>query len=42
MPMAPLPPLSSEEVAVLKIWINQGAKWESGKAAQSSTAPTVL
>ena len=39
MPMAPLPSLSSEEVAVLKVWINQGAKWELGKAAQSSTAP---
>src|SRR6185436_19231760 len=39
MPMAPLPSLSSEDVAVLKVWINQGAKWELGKAAQSSTAP---
>jgi len=42
MPMAPLPPLSSEEVAVLKAWIHQGAKWESGKAAHSSTAPSAL
>jgi uncharacterized protein DUF1553/uncharacterized protein DUF1549/cytochrome c len=42
MPMAPMPPLSSEEVAVLRDWINQGAKWESGKAIQSSVAPTVL
>ena len=40
MPMAPLPPLSSEEVAVLKTWINQGAKWESGKVGPASTAPT--
>ncbi|HET6961549.1 MAG TPA: PSD1 and planctomycete cytochrome C domain-containing protein, partial [Terriglobia bacterium] len=40
MPMAPLPSLSSEEVAILKVWISQGAKWELGKAAQSSTAPT--
>ncbi|HEU0006615.1 MAG TPA: DUF1549 domain-containing protein, partial [Terriglobia bacterium] len=41
MPMSPLPPLSSEEVAVLKAWINQGAKWESG-AAQSGTTPIPL
>ncbi|HEX2523501.1 MAG TPA: DUF1549 domain-containing protein, partial [Terriglobia bacterium] len=40
MPMAPLPPLSSEEVAVLKTWINQGAKWGSDKAASASAAPT--
>ena len=39
MPMAPLPSLSSEEIGVLKVWISQGAKWESGKAAQSSIAP---
>jgi len=42
MPMAPMPPLSSEEVEVLRAWINQGAKWESGKAAQLSTTPAVL
>jgi Protein of unknown function (DUF1553)/Protein of unknown function (DUF1549)/Planctomycete cytochrome C len=43
MPMTPLPPLSSEEITVLKSWINQGAKWDSGKAAtQPSTAPTPL
>src|SRR5258706_456758 len=28
MPMAPLPPLSSDELAILKSWINQGAKWK--------------
>jgi len=38
MPMAPLPPLSSEEVAVLKAWINQGAKWEAGNLPQSNAA----
>ena len=42
MPMAPLPPLSSEDVAVLKAWINQGATWGSGKAAPSSTTPSPL
>ncbi len=40
MPMAPLPPLSSEEIAVLKTWINHGAKWESGKAASASISPS--
>jgi hypothetical protein len=28
MPMAPFPPLSEREVAVLKNWIDQGAKWD--------------
>ena len=27
MPMAPLPPLTAQQVAVLKSWIDQGAKW---------------
>ena len=27
MPMAPLPALDSQEIAVLKAWLDQGAKW---------------
>src|SRR5262245_54715640 len=36
MPMAPVPPLSSEEVAILRDWINKGAKWAPDQAEQSS------
>src|SRR5262249_55035873 len=43
MPMAPLPPLSADERAILKAWINQGAKWEPSNAteAQPSGAPSL-
>ncbi len=34
MPMAPLPPLTSREVAVLKSWIDGGAKWERANEAK--------
>jgi hypothetical protein len=36
MPMSPVPALSSQEIALLKDWIQQGAKWES---ANSPTPP---
>lgn len=38
MPMAPLPALSSDELAVFKAWIDQGAKWDSDKSV-SAVAP---
>ena len=34
MPMAPLPALTSQEVSLLKDWIDQGAKWGPDVAAQ--------
>ena len=37
MPMAPLPPLTSQQVAVLKSWIDQGANWGPDAAAPLST-----
>src|SRR5262249_18828008 len=37
MPMAPLPPLNATQIAVLKDWIDQGAKWD--QAAPLTTAP---
>jgi hypothetical protein len=42
MPMAPLPSLNAQEVAVLKSWIDQGAKWsERGNAKpEEVTAPS--
>ena len=43
MPMAPLPRLSAEEIAVLKNWIDRGAPWESAEpspvAASAGGAP---
>ena len=36
MPMAPVPALTAQEIATLKDWIDQGAKWES-EAAPTST-----
>jgi hypothetical protein len=36
MPIAPFPPLSAEEVAVIKDWINKGAPWS---AAASTPKP---
>jgi hypothetical protein len=38
MPMAPLPELTAQEVAVLKDWINQGAPWGQGQSAQQAGA----
>jgi mono/diheme cytochrome c family protein len=39
MPMAPLPPLTSQEIAVLKDWIDQGAKAPGdATAVQSASA----
>ena len=38
MPMPPVPPLSPREIAVLKDWINQGAKWEAGEQAEPAKA----
>ena len=40
MPMAPLPPLTTQEVAVLKAWLDQGAKW--GAADVAAPAPTAV
>jgi len=37
MPMAPLLPLTAQQVAVLKSWIDQGANWSSEGAAPSSS-----
>jgi hypothetical protein len=33
MPMAPLPPLTAEEMALVKTWIDGGASWDSSAAA---------
>ena len=32
MPMAPVPALNGQEIALIKDWINQGAKWPSAAA----------
>lgn len=37
MPMKPVPPLTAQEIATLKDWIDHGAKWEEA----SSSAPAV-
>jgi hypothetical protein len=37
MPMAPVPPLSAAEIATLKDWIDQGAKWDSESTTTSTT-----
>ena len=39
MPMAPVPALNAQEVALLKDWINQGAKWESSPVAAHPLVP---
>jgi hypothetical protein len=33
MPLAPVPALTESEVAILKNWIDQGAKWDAGAPA---------
>ena len=38
MPMPPVPALNAQEVALLKDWIDQGAKWPSG----AEPAPTAV
>jgi Planctomycete cytochrome C len=42
MPMAPVPGLTAREIAVLKDWIDQGAKWSGEEAASApvTSAPT--
>jgi len=39
MPMAPVPALSPAEVAMLRDWINQGAKWDSSPTAPHPVVP---
>src|SRR5665213_2236860 len=39
MPMAPVPKLKPEEIAVLKAWIDQGALGTSGNGVLTSAAP---
>ncbi len=38
MPMAPLPPLTSQEIAALKEWIDGGANWNSAETAKAEAA----
>jgi hypothetical protein len=38
MPMAPAPPLTQQEVAVIKSWIDRGAKWDETENAKPPTA----
>src|SRR5712691_5585031 len=40
MPMAPVPALNAQEVALLKDWIDQGAKWPSGAEAVPAAVST--
>lgn len=39
MPMAPLPALAPHEVALLKDWIDQGARWGSEQTAAAKNEP---
>src|SRR6516165_11446025 len=39
MPMAPVPALNAAENALLKSWIDQGAKWDSVSVSSSSAVP---
>ena len=39
MPMAPVPALTAQEIATLKEWIDQGAKWEPEAASSAPAAP---
>jgi len=36
MPMAPVPPLTPDEITILKNWIDQGAKWATSVDASSA------
>src|SRR6185436_11524854 len=38
MPMAPLPPLTPQEIAAVKSWIEQGAQWSAPNDAQPGDA----
>ena len=38
MPMAPVPPLTEQEIATLKDWIDQGAKWDTDAAPAATPA----
>jgi hypothetical protein len=40
MPMAPLAPLTTEEIAEIKDWIDQGAPWADDQKAQLAAAAT--
>ena len=40
MPMKPVAPLNAKELEIIKSWINDGAKWESGNAAPTAAAAT--
>ena len=39
MPMPPVPALNAQEVALIKDWINQGAKWASASAPPAAPVP---
>jgi hypothetical protein len=41
MPMPPVPALNAQEIALLKDWIDQGAKWTSGPEPVPAAAPAV-
>ena len=41
MPMAPVPGLNAQEIALLKDWIDQGANWPASTAPTTSAAPAV-
>jgi len=41
MPMAPLPPLTPEEIATLKSWIDRGAMWGAAKTAAATTEKVI-
>jgi hypothetical protein len=38
MPMAPVPPLTAQEVAAIKSWIERGAKWSETENADSASS----
>ena len=42
MPMKPVPPLNAQEIALLKDWIDQGAKWPSSTGIAPTAAPAAL
>ena len=39
MPMAPVPKLNAEEIAAVKTWIDQGAKWPAALVTSAAPAP---
>ena len=38
MPMAPVPALNTQQIALIKDWINQGAKWTDAVASSATSA----